>query len=50
MMRGSGGPVRNGLMSSPLGQAGSALIGNARYNRYKSCSDNDSKKVYTKNY
>jgi len=28
-MRGSGGPVRNGLLSSPLGQAGSALIGNA---------------------
>jgi len=29
MIRGSGGPVRNGLLSSPLGQAGSALIGNA---------------------
>lgn len=29
MLRGSGGPVRNGLLSGPLGQAGSALIGNA---------------------
>jgi len=29
MIRGSGGPVRNGLLSSPLGKAGSALIGNA---------------------